>query len=122
MVIGGQGGGLATGIGEDGASDGSATVRFTNSGSRAIVILNDRVLGVTEAGEVTITGIDTGVQNVVSLVPLDGEVRGEAVTVEITAGGYGQSSDKIGDSSSYGVNQAGLIESRNLRAPATGRR
>lgn len=105
-----------------GSDKDSATVRFTNSGSRAVVVLNDRVLGVTEAGEVTITGIDTGVQNVVSLVPLDSELRGEAVTVEITAGGYGQSSDKIGDSSSYGGNQAGLIESRNLRAPATGRR
>ncbi len=107
-----------------GASDGSATVRFTNSGARAIVILNDRVLGVTEAGEVTITGIDTKAQNVVSLVPLDGEVRGEVVSVVANKSssnedGVGESFDNH-DNKHDGYGLTPFISPKKLKAPNTG--
>ena len=95
-------------------------VKFANTGSKAIVMLNDRVLGVTDETEVTITGLDMSKDNVVGLVPINDEVRGETVMVKIAANGYGQMGG--GSVNSVGNNEAGLIESRNLKVPATGRR
>lgn len=62
----------------------TVTVDFNNSGTSALVILNDYVLGVTSENSVIVSGIDRDVTNTLRLVPLSETRRGE--TVEITFG------------------------------------
>ena len=57
------------------------TVEFTTNGVRTMVILNDAVLGVTDDALVTLSGLDAGVENVLTLVPLGDDIRGEGVSV-----------------------------------------
>lgn len=73
------------------SSDTEAKITFTTTGTRAIVTLNDAILGVTEDTEVTITGLDRAVENTVSLVPLGDDIRGEAAEVNIPALAFGNS-------------------------------
>lgn len=87
-----------------------ATVKFTNTGTRAIVVLNDRVLGITDSTEVTISGIDPSRSNTVALVPLNDDVRGEAVSAYLIMGGYGRQDKKM------------LLVPDTLKAPNTGKR
>jgi len=96
-------------------SDTEVTVRFTNTGTRALVVLNDYVLGVTERNEVTIGGLDTSVANAVTLVPLGNEVRGEGVTVEINDG-WGRGGVDFGtgvSTDAYTGAGAGVIKAPN---------
>lgn len=92
-------------------SSDQATVRFKTTGVKVLVALNDAVLGVIEGSEVTVAGLDPAVQNVLTLVPLGEEVRGEAVEVplENEKGGRGAVSSEI-------------LKSEILKAPSTGRR
>ena len=73
-------------------NDDEATVKFSTSGTRTVVILNDAVLGVTEGDSVTIGELDLTVENIVSLVPLSDVARGEGVEVRLNAGGLGEAS------------------------------
>jgi hypothetical protein len=57
------------------------TINFTNSGTSALVILNDYILGVVNEGSVTIGGLDRTVSNTIRLVPLTETKRGEVVKV-----------------------------------------
>ena len=57
------------------------TVEFTTNGVRTMVILNDAVLGVTDNTLVTLSGLDAGVENVLTLVPLGDDIRGEGVSM-----------------------------------------
>ncbi|MBR3236260.1 cutinase family protein [Candidatus Saccharibacteria bacterium] len=61
-----------------------ATVKFKNTGTKAIVALNDRILGITNEHEVTINGLDSNTENVLTLVPLGDDVRGEAVNIKLS--------------------------------------
>lgn len=90
-----------------------ATVRFINTGTHAMVVLNDKVLGITSDTEVTISGIDPSRPNTVTLIPLGGEVRGEAVSTSLAMGGYGA----YGKAMISGATTA----PSDLKAPATGR-
>ena len=94
-----------------------ATVKFTNTGTRAIVILNDYVLGVISDTEVTVTGLDASQPNVMTLVPLTDEVRGEAVVVPLVVGGFGEHGKKTLND----TNGASSVAPENLGAPATGK-
>ena len=72
-------------------TSGEVKINFETTGTRTLVILNDSILGVTEDLGVTISGLKSGVQNRVTLVPLSEQRRGEAqeIIVEIDEG-YGQ--------------------------------
>jgi hypothetical protein len=58
-------------------------VKFTSSSGKVLVVLNDAVLGVTEGFEVTLTGLDVTQGNVLMLIPLGDDVRGEAMEVNL---------------------------------------
>lgn len=59
----------------------TVTVDFNNSGTSALVILNDYVLGVTGENSVIVSGLDRNVTNTLRLVPLSETRRGEAVEI-----------------------------------------
>lgn len=67
-------------------TDGSARVKFTNSGLRALVVLNDAILGVTEDNEFVINELNPAMRNTITLVPLTDLVHGEAVSAVINDG------------------------------------
>ncbi|MBQ2660792.1 cutinase family protein [Candidatus Saccharibacteria bacterium] len=74
--------------------DGAMKVKFTTNGHKVLVALNERVLGIIEEPEVVIHGL-TGVnENILTLIPLGDDVRGEAVSVELKLSGYGRSSSE----------------------------
>ena len=58
-----------------------AKISISNSGSRTLVILNDTILGETNDKVVTISKLDLSRQNVLSLIPLRDDRRGEAKNV-----------------------------------------
>lgn len=60
-------------------------VRFNNTGTGALVILNDAVLGIVEDSSVEIGELDRSIMNELVLVPINETRRGERVIVEIPA-------------------------------------
>lgn len=101
------------------AEDSSATVRFTSSSGRAVVVLNDALLGVVEGGTVTIGDLNSDVSNRLMLVPLGDDVRGEGVEVilnSIEVGGVGEAGGVggVGETNMY---SKGVIP----KAPNTGK-
>ncbi|MDO5480091.1 MAG: cutinase family protein [Candidatus Saccharibacteria bacterium] len=64
----------------------SVKVNFKNTGTFALVILNDVILGMTEEQEITITDVNFSSENSLRLVPLGENVRGNGVDVKLTAG------------------------------------
>ena len=67
----------------------SVTIKFVTTGTRTIVALNDKILGVTEGNEITVGGLDVGVDNMITLVPTGNDVRGEGADIRLSMGGYG---------------------------------
>lgn len=63
----------------------NVTVKFKNSGSGALVILNDAILGMVDTDFVTIERLDRNIKNELVLVPVNDTIRGERVVVEIPA-------------------------------------
>ncbi len=64
--------------------DGSFVVKFDNEGAFALVVLNDVIIGRTNEGELTISGLNLEVDNELTLVPLIKGGRGEAVQTVLT--------------------------------------
>lgn len=64
-------------------SGSGVTVRFSSSSERILVILNDAMLGVVNGDAVTIDGLDITQENILRLVPLGDDVRGEGVEVNL---------------------------------------
>ncbi|MBR2836892.1 cutinase family protein [Candidatus Saccharibacteria bacterium] len=60
-------------------------VRFSTTGARVVVVVNDTVLGVTEDTEIIVAGLDRTIANTIALVPLSDGTRGDRVSVEIGA-------------------------------------
>lgn len=56
---------------------------WQTTGTRTLVILNDLVLGVTEENEIVLGNLDFSAENIVRLVPLSENDRGEAVEMEL---------------------------------------
>ena len=65
-------------------SDSEILVRFSSSSGRAMIILNDEVLGTTNLNEITIGNIRNDVENVITIIPITDELRGEGVSVTIS--------------------------------------
>lgn len=63
----------------------ATTVKFHASHGRVMVALGDMILGVVEGGEFTITELDRGVENTLTLIPITETRSGEAVSVIIEA-------------------------------------
>ena len=63
--------------------DGSFLIKFENSGAQALVVLNDTIMGITDQNELIISELNGEVENVLALVPLAEEARGEAVEVKL---------------------------------------
>ena len=59
-------------------------VDFTSNGARTIVILNGAVLGITNEKSITLTGFNSARENELTLVPINDDVRGDAVTVKLS--------------------------------------
>ena len=62
----------------------NATVKFNSSGNRTVVILNDAVLGVVSGDSVNITELDVTRKNVLNLIPVSGDSKGEVVEVDLS--------------------------------------
>lgn len=60
-------------------------IEFKNTGTKAIVILNDVILGVAENQSIAISDLNRSVANELVLVPVDDSRRGERVAVNIPA-------------------------------------
>lgn len=74
--------------------DGAMKVKFTTNGRKVLVALNERVLGIIEEPEVVINGLIGVNENILTLISLGDDVRGEAVSVELKLSGYGRSSSE----------------------------
>ena len=59
-------------------------IDFKNTGTKAIVILNDAILGITEKQSITLTNLNHGVTNELVLVPVDDSRRGERAVINIS--------------------------------------
>ena len=90
------------------SESGEATVRFKSSSGRAMIVLNDAILGITKESEITISEISRDAE--LLLVPLTNDLRGEGVSVSFGATGFG---------GGFTLNEA---PSFIPKAPNTGRR
>ena len=68
----------------NGAGVSEAIVDFTSSSGRALVVLNDRVMGMTNESSIKLTGLDMTQDNTLTLIPLGDDVRGEGVDVDLS--------------------------------------
>lgn len=103
-----------------------ATVRFRSSHGRVMVALNDVLLGVVEGGEFTITDLDLGVENVLTLVPISETRSGAPVNVALEASSWVEDNGGLGgamaeDGGAEG-GESGRASAVVPRAPNTGRR
>lgn len=64
-------------------SQSEVKINLVTSGTKTIVILNDLVLGITEETEFTIHGLDSSVQNMLTLVPVLNDTKGEALEINL---------------------------------------
>ncbi len=58
-------------------------IKFRSSSGRAIVVLNDEILGVTELEEMTIGELNNEIDNQIILTPITDDLRGEGVAIDI---------------------------------------
>ena len=106
----------------------SAIVQFTTDGIRTMVILNDTILGVTSEHKITVSDLKMDKSNMLRLVPLGDDIKGEPVDIELSTAGYG--ADK--SIQNYGKSDVYLTKQdvtngfdwpfQTLKAPNTGRR
>lgn len=61
------------------------TISYNTNGRKTLVILNDRILGTTTEDTITISDLDTSVDNNIALIPLAEDTKGESVTIPIKA-------------------------------------
>ena len=108
-----------------------ATVEFVvNGGDRVMVVLDDYVLGVVEAsdgvGTATVEGLDAEAENMLMLVPLGDDVRGEVVEVRLGGGSNGGLGgiDGIGGVGGEAITDGDSVVGDILipKAPNTGKR
>ncbi|MDO5474767.1 MAG: cutinase family protein [Candidatus Saccharibacteria bacterium] len=59
------------------------SVRFDSSSGRALIILNDVILGIVEGNEFYINELSRDTENVINLVPLTDNLRGEGTTIHL---------------------------------------
>ena len=66
------------------AGGSEAIVDFTSSSGRVLVVLNDRVMGITNESSIRLTNLDMTQDNNLTLIPLGDDVRGEGVDVDLS--------------------------------------
>lgn len=74
------------------ADKNSVKVKFNTDGVKTLVILNEQILGTTLETEITLTDLDLNKENILTLVPMGENVRGEGVSATLNdakAGGMG---------------------------------
>lgn len=59
------------------------TINFTTDGDQILVILNDKILGITTERTVTIDELDRAKENHIILTPIKNSLRGEGVELEL---------------------------------------
>lgn len=64
-------------------SDSSVKVSWNTSGTKTIVILNDFVLGITESNSIVINDLDFTRENVITLVPINENMRGDGINLNV---------------------------------------
>ena len=69
-----------------GAGTSEAKISFTTTGTRTLVTLNDKILGMAEGEVATVTGLNTAVKNTVTLTPIEDDERGEPVEIVLNEG------------------------------------
>ena len=95
----------------------SIRVKFETSGTRTLVALNDTILGITEENEITISGLQGGVENKLMLVPLGEDIRGEGVEVVLNLDGFGEAGN-VSDGETTSTTSLTTLP----KAPNTGRK
>lgn len=70
----------------DALSSTEYNISFNTNGIKTIVVLNDAILGSTNQNNITITDLDNTISNIVTLVPLSNDTRGEPVSIELKSG------------------------------------
>ncbi|MBR3156922.1 cutinase family protein [Candidatus Saccharibacteria bacterium] len=88
----------------------SINVKFSNTGAQTVVALNDKILGIIDETEITVGGLNLSRENVLTLVPLNADSRGEAVTIEISK----QRKNASADSDNFFVPKAPNTGKANL--------
>ena len=78
-------------INEINVVDDRVEVKFETSGVQTMVILNDTILGVTEETKIVLSELNSELENILQLVPLGNDLRGE--NVEVNLAGYGAVGD-----------------------------
>lgn len=107
--------------------DSEVKVDFTlsNGGTRALVVLNEAILGVVEGNSVTVGGLDRSVENILTIVPLGDDVRGEGVEVKIAATLQGEANitedSTVGEAGAPHIIDLGWTVLELPKAPNTGR-
>lgn len=68
-------------ISVDKHSDEEYQISFQTTGTKAIVVLNDTILGFTDQTTITLTDLDISKENTLTLIPINDDHRGDPVTV-----------------------------------------
>ena len=90
-------------------------VKFKTNAEKVAVALNDWIVGVLSEDEVTVGGLDFGEENVLTLIPMSGEVSGESVSVLMSE------EVGVGFGLDFGLGSAGTQAPRFIpKAPNTG--
>lgn len=63
--------------------NGVVEINFTNTGEKALIILNEAILGMTEQNKIVLSELDAKKENLLTLVPISGNMRGDNVTVDL---------------------------------------
>ena len=66
------------------AEGGDATISFTTNAKNTVVILDDAILGTTTKNTITLNAMTPHEDHILTLVPLNDNLRGEGVSVAIT--------------------------------------
>ena len=70
-------------------------INFTTDAEKTLVVSNDAILGVTDEKEITISDLDPTFNNVLALIPLRSDLRGEAITIPLETADYPDNSNPV---------------------------
>ena len=58
-------------------------ISFTANTTKTLLILNDQILGYTTDSTITLTNLDFSIENIITLVPLGDNIRGESTSITL---------------------------------------
>ena len=73
----------------------SVNIKFSTTGTKTLIMLNDSALGVTGENEVTISGLKSSMENNLLLIPLNDSVRGESTEINLDGCGFYELNSEI---------------------------